>query len=148
MEVFLLGQEAHRNGRQRVTFCEGVRLPRGREKGKLTAPVAPPGWGRFHTLRGEMPDRKHDISREQARELMRQIGNDREKLYAAAHRSPGFILSADRHLQRDRFQAVCLFATLALHRWLRLDVAQQGEPPNVRQYSLEHGWIGCREKRR
>jgi hypothetical protein len=21
------------------------------------------------------------------------------------------------------------------------------EPPNVRQYSLEHGWIGCREKR-
>jgi hypothetical protein len=27
---------------------------------------------------------KHDISREQARELMRQIGNDREKLNAAA----------------------------------------------------------------
>ena len=22
------------------------------------------------------------------------------------------------------------------------------EPPNVRQYSIEHGWIGCREKRR
>ena len=28
--------------------------------------------------------RKHNISREQARELMRQIGNDREKLNAAA----------------------------------------------------------------
>jgi hypothetical protein len=28
--------------------------------------------------------RKHNISREQARELIRQIGNDREKLNAAA----------------------------------------------------------------
>ena len=27
---------------------------------------------------------KHDISREQARDLMRQIGNDREKLNVAA----------------------------------------------------------------
>ena len=25
---------------------------------------------------------------------------------------------------------------------------EQGSYPNVRQYSLEHGWIGCREKRR
>src|SRR5262245_6643374 len=25
---------------------------------------------------------------------------------------------------------------------------EQGSPPNVRQYSLEHGWIGSREKRR
>jgi Protein of unknown function (DUF3606) len=28
--------------------------------------------------------RKHDISREQARDLIRQIGNDRERLNAAA----------------------------------------------------------------
>lgn len=28
--------------------------------------------------------RKHDVSREQARELIRQIGNDRDKLNAAA----------------------------------------------------------------
>jgi len=28
--------------------------------------------------------RKHDISREQARDLIRQIGNDRDKLNAAA----------------------------------------------------------------
>ena len=28
--------------------------------------------------------RKHDISREQARELIRRIGNDRDKLNAAA----------------------------------------------------------------
>lgn len=30
--------------------------------------------------------RKHDISREQARELVRKIGNDRDKLNAAASR--------------------------------------------------------------
>ena len=28
--------------------------------------------------------RKHDISREQARELIRQVGNDRDRLNAAA----------------------------------------------------------------
>ena len=70
-----------------------------------------PGFGSFHVARLNMPGsrkrrsvsdrrkvaagepyevgyfaKKHDITRDQARELMRQIGNDRDKLNEAASR--------------------------------------------------------------